>query len=208
MDKLHFVRYCLYYFISPWLLFSDSDGLTIYFTLLIFISYIFYFVDFAVFSIVCFTPSNAVVLQNNLRLFNLQASLLTVLNCRFLFSFLLLLPPSYWIWLLLRSFFCYLHHFLLSFTQPSFYLLLIDSHSFWPLFFFICVFSSCSVFTCLLFLPLFTFTFSLLLLFVNLAYLIQLSSYCSFATFCSLKTTLFFLNDFYVAAFLLVRNSY
>ena len=138
MDKLHFVRYCLYYFISPWLLFSDSDGLTIYFTLLIFISYIFYFVDFAVFSIVCFTPSNAVVLQNILRFssFTTNNSSLQV----FIF-FLLLLLRSHWMCLSLWSFFCYLHHFLLSFTKSPFYLLIADSHSFWPFLILISFFS-------------------------------------------------------------------
>ena len=74
LPRLLFFTLFLYYLISPWFLFFDLNNFTIYSRLLIFISEMFYFVAYAVFSMSSFTPSTAVVSQNILTLIFLISS--------------------------------------------------------------------------------------------------------------------------------------
>ena len=74
LPRVLFFTLFLYYLISLWFLFFDLYNFTIYSPLLIFISEIFHFVAYAVFSMSSFTPSTAVVSQNILTLIFLISS--------------------------------------------------------------------------------------------------------------------------------------
>ena len=152
MRKLLLVWYMLTVYITWFLL--DSFSLTLILSLYIFPYWSSFLICsillilLIVFSMICLTPLNAVVLQNILRLFPFSYFTTNVSSLQFLISFLLLLPHSYWIWMSLWSFFYYLYHFgqfrLTSFLftpSSSSFILTARPFSFHLcLFFFLCIY--------------------------------------------------------------------
>ena len=148
-------------YITWFLLGSFSLTLIFYYMFALLDIHLFYnlFVDFAssVFSMICFTASNAVVLQNILKLFHFSSFTTNGSPLQVLIffltatsSFILNLAVLAIIFLLSSSLSSEFRLTSSLFTISLFLFVL----TIWALFFLISVFCSFSVFTCLLFLPL------------------------------------------------------